>query len=136
MQPVLIVEDNQDLQNIYKVAFENSGIPVVIKESGLEAMAEIKKINPSLILLDLLMPDIDGIKFMKMISANNQAAYPTIICSNLSSKETIDECKSLGCIDYIIKADVDIGEIVNKVRAFLEKQMAEKKENQADNTNN
>lgn len=127
MQPVLIVEDNQDLQNIYKVAFENAGVPIVIKESGLEAMAEIKKINPSLILLDLLMPDIDGIKFMKMISANNQSTYPTIICSNLSSKETIDECKALGCIEYIIKADVDIGEIVNKVRAFLEKKMAEEK---------
>lgn len=120
MQPVLIVEDNVDLQNIYKMAFENVGIPIVIKDNGLEAIAEVKKINPSLILLDLLMPDIDGIKFMRMINQDNVIKYPTIVCTNLTSKETKDECMTLGCLDYIVKSSTDTRDIVHKVAAALD----------------
>ena len=65
MKNVLIVEDNIDLQNIYKIAFGAANIPVVIKSNGLEAIAEITEIDPAIILLDLLMPDLDGFKFME-----------------------------------------------------------------------
>ena len=126
MQPVLIIEDNKDLQNIYKTALETSGVSVIVKKNGLEAIAELKNIKPSLILLDILMPDIDGITFLKMISEGNTVKYPVIVFSNLSSKKVIDECMALGCVDYIIKADTSVSLAVNKVREFLKKKLDEK----------
>lgn len=126
MQPVLIIEDNKDLQKIYKTALESSGVNVVVKKNGLEAISELKKIDPSLILLDILMPDIDGITFLKMITESNASKYPVIVFSNLSSKKTIDECMSLGCVDYIIKADTSVAMVVNRVREFLGEKLKEK----------
>lgn len=126
MQPVLIIEDNKDLQKIYRTALENSGVSVVVKKNGLEAISELKKINPSLILLDILMPDIDGITFLKMITETNSAKYPVIVFSNLSSKKVIDECMALGCVDYIIKADTSVAMVVNRVRDFLSTKLKEK----------
>ena len=120
MKPVLIVEDNKDLQNIYKIAFDSAHITTVIKGSGLEALAEIAEINPSLVLLDLLMPDIGGFKFMELMNEKTSLKIPVIVCSNLSDKDSLARCNELGCLDYIIKADVDISDIVKKVKDFLE----------------
>lgn len=120
MKPVLIVEDNKDLQDIYKIAFENAKIPVVIKGNGLEAIADIKEIDPSLILLDLLMPEISGFEFMKLVNEKTSMKIPTIVCSNLSDKASLDKCNELGCLDFIVKANVDISEIVKRVQKFLD----------------
>ncbi len=128
MQPVLIVEDNKDLQKIYKMALETAGVSVIVKKNGLEAISDLKKINPSLILLDILMPDIDGVTFLKMINEQNATKYPVIVLSNLSSKKTIDDCMELGCIDYIIKADTSVAMVVNRIRDFLKQKMEEEKE--------
>ena len=120
MQPVLIIDDNKDIQEIYTLAFQDANIPSIAIEGGLEALAKVKKINPSIILLDLLMPgDISGIQFMKMLSEKSKLLYPVIACTNLSSKETMDECMALGCLDYIIKANTDVSTIVAKVQKFL-----------------
>ncbi len=120
MQPVLIVEDNTDLQDIYKIAFNNASIPIEIRSNGLDALAEVKKMKPSLILLDILMPDINGIKFLELVNNTNVMNVPVIVCSNLSDKETMDKCKELGVIDYIVKADVDISDIVKRVKQFFD----------------
>lgn len=120
IKPVLIVEDNKDLQEIYKVSFGNAKIPIVIKSTGLEAISELKEINPSLILLDLLMPDIDGFKFMEIMNKETSVRIPVIVCSNLSDKTSVARCNELGCLDYIVKANVDISDIINKVKKFLD----------------
>ncbi len=119
MKNVLIVEDNIDLQNIYKIAFGAANIPVVIKSNGLEAIAEITEIDPAIILLDLLMPDLDGFKFMELMKEKTSLNIPVIVCSNLSDEKSRQKCSEYGCYDYLIKADVDISDIVKKVQKFF-----------------
>lgn len=120
-KPVLIVEDNKDLQDIYKIAFDSANIPCVIKNNGLEAIAEITEIDPSIILLDLLMPDIDGFKFMELMKEKTSLNIPIIVCSNLSDEKSRQKCKEYGCYDYLIKADTDISDLVKKIKEFLNK---------------
>ena len=112
---VLIVEDNQDLCDIYSFYFQKRGWDVVVKNDGLNAIAQVADINPDLIVLDLMIPELDGFGFLDAVQNNTSLDFCVIVASNLSSDADIQRAKKLGAYGYLQKSDYTGTELVEKV---------------------
>jgi len=119
---ILIAEDDKYLRNAMRVKLEKSGFTVITVGDGQEAIDQIKASIPALVVLDLLMPVKDGFTVLQEIK-NDPAAQkiPVIVASNLGQKEDIDKAMHLGAIDYIIKTNMTLGELVEKITKFIPK---------------
>ncbi len=118
---ILVVEDDPILKNLLGHTFSGK-YHVFFAGNGKEALALLKESTPSLILLDLMMPDMDGFTFMEHIRAHPEISMhniPIIIVSNLGQQKDIDHAKSLGAKDYLVKAEVSVEEIAAKIREVL-----------------
>ena len=120
MQKILIAEDDQFLSKIYKIKLEKAGYSVVIALDGNQAIEEISKSLPDLILLDLMMPIKDGFATLEEIKKNPRwSKIPVLVASNLGQAEDINRAKKLGADDFIIKSDTSLSDIVVKIVSFL-----------------
>jgi len=87
---------------------------------GEEGLRHIKEVKPALVLLDLILPGIDGFEVLKrMKEFPDTAKIPVIILSNLGQREDVDRGLKLGAIDFLIKAHFTPGEIVARVKSIL-----------------
>ena len=117
---VLIVDDDAFLLDMYSIKFKESGFSVEIAKNGEEALAKAKSLNPDVILLDIVMPKMDGFDVLRAIKKDNIAQGAVIfILTNLGQKEDVDRGLRLGASDYIVKAHFTPSEVVAKVRSFL-----------------
>jgi DNA-binding response OmpR family regulator len=120
MAKVLIVEDDKFLSSAYRLKFTKAGYEVMLAMDGSEGMNVLSTFTPDIILLDLVMPVKDGFTMLGELKANE--AYkniPVIITSNLSQKEDIDKAKGMGALDFIIKSDISLDDLVTKVQKIL-----------------
>src|SRR3989344_2888546 len=119
---VLIVDDDAFLLDMYALKFKESGFQVEIAKDGEEACDKIKSTNPRAILLDIVMPKIDGFDVLRKIKQDNIAPNAVIlILTNLGQKEDVERGLKLGADDYIVKAHFTPSEVVAKVKSLLEK---------------
>ena len=123
---ILIAEDEKILARVLKDEFESEGINVVLAETGKAALKIMKsKANrPDLVLLDLLMPVMDGFAVLEEASkdkTNNLRDIPIVVLSNLGQDQEIKRAMNLGAIDYFVKAQHPILEVVERVKEYLEK---------------
>lgn len=117
---ILIVEDDTFLSNIYKTKFEFEGFKVTTAENGEIGLAEAKKKQPDLMLLDILMPKLDGFGVLEALKKDKSiSAIPVILLTNLGQKDDIQKGLELGAKDYIIKAHFKPSEVVETVRKVL-----------------
>ena len=117
---ILVVEDEEFLLDLYETKLEESGYEVIKASNGEEGISLARLELPSLILLDILMPKVDGYEMLKSIKSNNKTrTIPVIIFSNLSQKEEIEKGLKLGAKDFIIKTSVTPTELEIKVREYL-----------------
>lgn len=120
MKKILIVEDDKFLRELIaqKLLKENYDIAEAVDgERGIEA---VKKEKPDLVLLDLILPGIDGFGVLAKIKEDPELAkIPIIILSNLGQKEDIERGLKLGADDYLIKAHFTPGEIIEKIKGVL-----------------
>jgi len=122
MKKILIAEDDKFLGNAYRVKLSKENFEVKIAEDGDEALEALKTFNPDLILLDLVMPKKDGFSFLAEFKADKKnGKIPVIIASNLGQKEDIDRGMSLGATDYIIKSDLSLDTLIQKINSILNK---------------
>lgn len=118
MKKILIVEDEKPLARVLSLKLNSAGYTTTTVFSGDEALAILSKEAFDLIILDLLMPGKDGFAVLTRLSqAGNKT--PIIVSSNLSQKEDIEKAKKLGAVDYFVKADITLVEIVSKVQQYL-----------------
>ena len=117
---VLLVEDDSFLADIYLTSLEKSGIKTIHAKDGNEALLKIEKGGFDLLLLDLLLPKIDGFEILEKIK-NNPATQkiPVVVLSNLMDTEKIKKVKSLGAKEYLLKTKFDPKDIVIKVKNYL-----------------
>ena len=120
MKKILIVEDNAALRDIYKISFQQSGLETHFLSNGMEAIENISNIKPDLILLDLIMPEIDGFEFLKLLKNNMELNPIIIVNSNLSDDADIKRAYSAGANYYIRKSDYTGLELVEKIKSILE----------------
>ena len=119
---VLVIEDDTFLSNIYKTKFEMEGFKVSTSDNGEAGLADIKKKMPDIVLLDILLPKMDGFSVLEKAKADAAIKdIPVILLTNLGQKDDVDKGLKLGAVDYLIKAHFKPGETVEKVRKALDK---------------
>lgn len=118
---VMVVEDDPFYLKIYKTKLAKENINAELANNGDEAIKVIReKGQPSLMLLDLIMPGKDGFETLAEIKGNPEMKdIPVIVLSNLSQEEDIKRIMDLGALDYLIKANTPIQEVINRLKAAL-----------------
>lgn len=117
---ILLIEDDVFLSNIYSKKFESEGFEMLIALDGEKGLKLALSKEPDLILLDLLLPGINGFEVLKALKKDEMAKkIPIILLTNLSQKEDIEKGLALEADDYLIKTHFMPSEIVEKVKKFL-----------------
>jgi len=120
MAKILIVEDDRFLRELIVRKLGDEGYEIHAAVDGEEAVKKIKEVKPDLVLLDLILPGIDGFEVLaKKREDPKLSAIPVIILSNLGQKDEVERGLNLGAIDYLIKAHFTPGEIVEKIKSVL-----------------
>lgn len=118
---VLIVEDDEFLSGIYQKKFEMEGFKVIVATDGEKGLGEAKKKKPNLILLDILLPKLDGFAVLSKLKADPETKdIPVILLTNLGQKDDVDKGIEAGAADYLIKAHFKPSEVVEKARKVLQ----------------
>ena len=120
MTKVLLIEDEELLLRMYRTKLELENFEVEIATDGEEGLEKARKFKPDLILLDIIMPKLNGIEVLKEIKAATELkGIPVVILTNASVDVSIQECLELGALGYIVKSDNTPSQVVNQVRVFL-----------------
>lgn len=117
---ILIVEDESSLSRVLQSELSNNGFETKIASNGQEALDILGTQKFDLILLDLLMPVMDGFQLMGEMSKNHDDT-PVIVTTNLGQDEDKEKVSAYGVQDYLIKTDVPLAELVSRVKNFLNK---------------
>lgn len=113
---ILIVEDETTLSGVLSDKFEKEGHKTKIVDTGTEVLAVAQEFKPDLILLDLLLPEKSGLEVLKELKETEELkGIPVVVASNLDDDENIKKALKLGAVDYFVKSQHPINEIVEKV---------------------
>ena len=117
---ILVAEDDQFYANIYKVKLAKEGYQVVLAFNGEETLKEARLKKPDLILLDLIMPVKDGFETLKELKEDTSLRdVKVVVLSNLGQDEDIKKVKELGATDYLVKTNISIHKVLDKIREHL-----------------
>ncbi|MFA6254955.1 MAG: response regulator [Patescibacteria group bacterium] len=117
---ILIVEDDDTLLEMYNIKFKESELTVITAQDGLAALELAKKELPVVILLDVMMPKMDGFAVLTELQNDPQTKnIPVLMLSNLGQQDDVSKGKKLGAADYIVKASMTPTQVVEKVKAYL-----------------
>ena len=123
MAKLIIVEDDPFLLSILAEKLKDAGFDIETATDGEDGLNKIRSGNFDLVLLDMVLPKIDGFKILEEIRDGKQPKkIPVIILSNLYDKNNIDKAILLGAREYIVKAYNTPEEIVLKIKSFLVKE--------------
>ena len=118
LKTVLVVEDERSLSAALKVKLEGAGFQVVTAENGKKALDVVQKQKIDVIILDLIMPVMNGFDFVEAQQALGMKV-PIIVLSNLGQEQDIKRMKALGINSYLIKSDTPISKVVEEVHKKL-----------------
>lgn len=116
---VLIIEDNQDLVEMYRLKLSLEGFRVETASDGEQGILKAVEVHPQLILLDILMPNMNGFEVLKALKNNSKIDAKIIVLSNLGQYENIREAKALGATEYMVKANTTPTMVVAKIKELL-----------------
>lgn len=123
MANILIIEDDEFLRGLISKKLFSENFAVSVAADGKEGIKKIIKEKPDLVLLDLILPGIDGFEVLQKIKKEEATATTRIIVlSNMDQKEEIDRAIKLGAEDYFIKAQMTPDEIVEKIKTLFSAQ--------------
>lgn len=122
MKKILIIEDDPFLNEIYSAKFSQSGFQIEVAIDGKKGLEKVKANQPDLILLDIVLPKMDGFQVLKRIKEDPKLkAIPIILLTNLGQQSEVEKGLALGADEYIIKAHFTPTAIVVKVKEVLNK---------------
>ena len=117
---ILIVEDEQDLSEVYEMILKGAGYRVRVAGDGDEALKICQTFVPDLILLDLRMPKVSGLEFLQKYDLiKNHPTVKVIVFSNLDTQTDIDKAYELGAVKYMLKAWASPKELIQLVEQTL-----------------
>ena len=122
---VMVVEDEEILLTALSEELKQEGFEVVGAKDGVEGVEKAASEKPDLILLDLVMPRLDGIGALKQMKDNPETKeIPVVILTNLSDYDKVSDALSLGAMDYLVKANYRLEELVNNIKTVLERKQS------------
>jgi two-component system alkaline phosphatase synthesis response regulator PhoP len=118
---ILVIEDDRFLRRACEVSLKKRGFTVITAVDGEEGVQQALTESPDLILLDMLMPKLNGIETLEALKKAEQTRnIPVVILSNSSIEADVQKAKSLGAVGYLVKASLSLRELGDHVVAFLE----------------
>jgi len=123
---IVLIEDDVTLAKMYERKFISDGYEVVLAYDGLEGLAKATKEQANLIILDIMLPKLDGLALFKKLRSQPQTFNtPVILLTNFGQEDAVFECFKLGAIDYLVKTEVTPQQVVEKVESFLRERKSE-----------
>jgi DNA-binding response OmpR family regulator len=117
---ILLIEDDTFLVEMYTTKFELEGFGVISAEDGIKGLEMVKKETPDIILLDILMPKMDGFAVLDALKKDKTTAdIPVVLLTNLGQKEDVKKGFEKGAVGYLIKAHFMPSEVVEKIKKIL-----------------
>lgn len=117
---ILIIEDDKFLRELIAQKLIKEGYEISEAVDGEKGIKKIKEEKPDLVLLDLILPGIDGFEVLSRMKEDEALAkIPVIILSNLGQREDVERGLKMGAVDYLIKAHFTPREIINKIKNAL-----------------
>lgn len=121
MTKIAIIEDDTVINQMYRMKFEAAGFDVATASDGEAGVAMAEKFKPSIILLDLQMPHMNGVEALEIIRKSSWGAkIPVIILTNLGEEEAPKSLHTLGIHSYIVKAELTPSQVVSRVKEALD----------------
>ena len=117
---IVLVDDDENLREVFSMGLRQADFSVEEAVNGKEGLKKIKEIFPDLVLLDVVMPEMDGFELLDAIK--NDAVIkniPVIMLTNLAHEDDRRESMRLGATDYIVKASVTPSQLAEKVKQYL-----------------
>lgn len=120
MHKILIAEDDAFLLDIFHNQFVENKFKVKLAENGEEALKTLETFVPDVMILDLLMPKLDGFEVLEKMKVDDKLSkIPVIVASNLDSPENIEKAMELGAVDYFVKSNISIQDLIEKCKKYL-----------------
>lgn len=120
MKQIIIAEDDKLISGSLCQGFESAGFTPHPAYDGEEALKLAKEIKPDAMVLDIMMPKLDGLSVLWELKADpTTAKIPVVVLTNMSDTETISKIIEAGGTDYLLKSDQSIDEVVNKVKDVM-----------------
>jgi len=117
---VLIVEDDMALFNMYSVELKIKGYDVLNVNDGLQALSKAKEFRPDIILLDIMLPGMNGLNILTELKADPQTMdMPIIMLTNYGSEDNVKKALESGAADYIMKYKILPSELADKIDVVL-----------------
>lgn len=122
MKKILVIDDDEVFVTTMKATLDPKEYTVTSAGDGIEGLKEVEISKPDLILLDIMMPKMDGMEFLKRLNETyGEEKIPVLITSNISSLEKISEGVSLGIRGYFVKSDESLKGIVGIIDSVFKK---------------
>ena len=118
----MLVDDDLTLREMYEERLKTEGFEIVQATNGSEAIQRAKEKKPAIILLDIMMPKVNGFDVLKMMRADKELKdVPIIVLTALIQDVDRAQGKKLGATDYIVKSETMPGEVIVKIKKALKK---------------
>ncbi len=122
---ILIIEDETALLYALKAELSQNNFEVLTAVDGEKGLEAIEQEKPNVVILDLLLPGIDGFEILRRTKKNPATKnIPIIVITNLGDKESFEKGKKLGADDYLVKTDYSLEEVIKKLNNLIEKSKA------------
>ena len=119
---ILLVEDDKFISRAYKDGLERAGFVVTVVSGGQESIAKIQSEHPNLVLLDIMLPMKNGFEVLSEMKMDEDLKnIPVIILSNLGQESDIQKGTDLGAVDYLIKSNLTMKQVIAKIKEHLTK---------------
>lgn len=120
MAKILLVEDERVMSDVQKEAFERAGFSCDVADHGMAAVKLLKKNAYDVIVMDIIMPRMDGFQLLKTISGHQKwKQIPVVVLSNLSQQSDRQQCEKLGACSYLLKTQTSLEKLVEEVKKQL-----------------
>lgn len=117
---ILLADDEQFIAVAYKDGLERAGYAVTVAHDGIEVLEILKTFRPNLILMDLIMPKVNGFEVLKTIKQDKDLMnIPVVVLTNLSQSSDEEEARSYGIADFLVKADVSLKDLLTRLGELL-----------------
>ena len=119
---VAIIEDDMAIVQMYRTKFETEGYDVATAEDGASGLELIDSFSPDIILLDLMMPNMNGLDMLSRLrSQPNGREAKVVVLTNMGDTETATKVYKMAADDYIVKAEMTPKQVAERVKALLAK---------------